>query len=211
MSTTISRHPDAATLMSFAAGGLPEPLAAAVAAHASMCAGCQQEVHDMELIGAAALLAMSSRPGAHEGKVAAPGRPQESVLPERNPVGGGIVAEKIPAPLARQYGLVLDRIPWKLLAEGVWEHRLALSPGAEGDLRLIKLAPGRKLPMHGHGESELTLVLDGAFSDATGEYRCGDVQDLDSETEHQPAGDKAAGCICLVASVGSYYFKSRQQ
>lgn len=208
MSARITRHPDAATLMSFAAGGLAEPLAAAVSAHAAICSECREEVRDMELIGAAALAGLSPALGASGGEVAAPRRPRESAQPEASPTGGSAVAG-VPAPLARKYGLALGSIPWTLLAPGVWEHRLALSPGAEGDLRLIKLAPGRKLPMHGHGDSELTLVLDGAFSDATGEYRCGDVQDLESGNEHQPVGDKEAGCICLVASVGSYYFTSK--
>ena len=36
MSKTIMRHPDPATLMSFAAGSLPEPLAAVMAAHLSI-------------------------------------------------------------------------------------------------------------------------------------------------------------------------------
>jgi putative transcriptional regulator len=208
MSTKITRHPDAATLMGFAAGGLPEPLAAAVSAHASICSDCREEVRDMELIGAAVLVGLSPAPGATGGEVAAPHRPQEPAQPGRNPPGGSAVPG-MPAPLARKYGLALDSIPWKLLAPGVWEHCLALSQGAEGDLRLIKLAPGRKLPRHGHGVSELTLVLAGAFSDASGDYRCGDVQDLESGNEHQPVGDKEVGCICLVASVGSYYFTSK--
>jgi putative transcriptional regulator len=54
--------------------------------------------------------------------------------------------------------------------------------------------------MHGHRGSELTLVLAGAFADATGAYHRGDVQDPDDETEHQPAADKESGCICLIAS-----------
>ena len=48
MTTRISRHLDTATLMSFAAGGISEALAAAVSAHVSMCAACRGEVRDME-------------------------------------------------------------------------------------------------------------------------------------------------------------------
>ena len=44
MTTKISHHPDAATLMSYAAGSLPEPLAAVIAAHASGCTACQREM-----------------------------------------------------------------------------------------------------------------------------------------------------------------------
>ena len=43
-------------------------------------------------------------------------------------------------------------------------------------------------------------MIDEAFSDATGEYRRGDAQDLDDETEHQPIVDEDLGCVCLIAS-----------
>jgi putative transcriptional regulator len=194
--STISRHPDATTLMSFAAGSLPEPLAAGVAAHVSMCAACRNEVRDMELIGTELLRAT---PAVSAGGPAMPGRPQEPVAPAR-PSGRGQRTDKLPAPLAHRYGLALDGIPWRPLAPGVWHHGLALSPGVEGDLRLFKVAAGCRIPMHGHGGMEITVVLDGAFSDETGEYHRGDVLDLDEETAHEPLADKELGCICLIGS-----------
>jgi putative transcriptional regulator len=109
----------------------------------------------------------------------------------------------LPAPIALKYGLTFDTIPWKRLGPGIWQHCLRLSPGTKGDLRLYKLAAGSKLPVHGHGGSELTLVLDGVVIDETGRYHIGDLQELDDEIEHQPAADKVLGCICLVASEGA--------
>jgi putative transcriptional regulator len=53
---------------------------------------------------------------------------------------------------------------------------------------------------HGHGGTELTLVLEGAFSDSTGEYLPGDIQEVADEIEHSPVADKVSGCICLIAS-----------
>jgi putative transcriptional regulator len=199
MNTRINRHPDAATLLSFAAGDLPEPLAAAVSAHAWMCGECRGELRDMELIGAA-LLDASAALGAADGRVATPGMPKELLTPERDSPGRKKVEDHLPAPIARRYGLAFDHIPWERLGPGVWQHRLALSPGVKGELYLLKLAAGCKLPVHGHVGSELTLVLAGAFADATGEYHRGDVQDLDDETEHQPVADRDLGCICLIAS-----------
>jgi putative transcriptional regulator len=197
--STISRHPDAAILMSFAAGSLPEPLAAGIAAHVSMCAGCRDELRDMELIGTE-LLHATPAVSAHAGGPAMPGRPQEPLAPAGGSPGRGQRADNLPAPLARRYGLALDDIPWRPLAPGVWHHRLALSPGVEGDLRLFKVAAGCKIPMHGHGGTEITVVLDGAFSDETGEYHRGDVLDLDEETAHEPLADRELGCICLIGS-----------
>ena len=202
MSTTISRHLDDATLMSFAAGALSEPLAAAVSAHVSMCAQCRDQVRDMTLIGASLL---GTAP-ASSGPVSARAKP-------RGPMDGCAQpprrehASELPAPIARRYGLTLEGIDWTRLGPGVWRHRLPLSPGAQGELYLIKLTPGCRLPLHGHAGAELTLVLTGAFSDETGEYRRGDVQEVDAGTEHQPVGDPDEGCICLIAAEGPYLLK----
>jgi putative transcriptional regulator len=206
MSNRITRHPDSATLMSFAAGSLPEPLAAAAAAHVSMCGECRKDLRDMELIGSA-LLGATPAPTAHEGELAIPDRPQEPQAPERDPPSRRRTAHGLPAPIARRYGLTLDSIPWKRLGPGIWHHRLALSAGVKGDLRLIKLAAGRRLPEHGHGGSELTLVLEGAFGDETGKYLRGDIQDIDDQTEHRPVADKTEGCVCLIANDRGLRFK----
>jgi putative transcriptional regulator len=63
------------------------------------------------------------------------------------------------------------------------------------------------MPDHGHGGGELTLVLKGAYADETGEYRAGDVQDVDEDVEHTPVADPVAGCVCLIASEKPARFK----
>ena len=200
--TAIRHHPDSVTLMSFAAGALAEPLSAACSVHVSMCAQCRGELRDMELVGATLL--GSTPMGA--GRVAVPAKPREVQLGAHT--GDGVRnRDGLPEPLARNYGLALDQIPWKRLAPGVWQHHLELSPGAEGELYFIKLAPGFRLPLHGHTGAELTVVLTGAFTDASGEFRRGDMPDIDNSIEHQPVGDKQEGCICLVAAEGPYLLK----
>ena len=49
-------------------------------------------------------------------------------------------------------------------------------------------------------------MLTGAFTDASGEFRRGDRQEID-KIEHQPVGDRDEGCICLVAAEGPYLLK----
>jgi len=200
--TTIRHHPDSATLMSFAAGALAEPLSAACSAHLSMCAQCRGELRDMELVGATLL---GSAP-AGGSRVALPVKPHDAQLRADSEAGVQSM-DALPAPIASKYGLALDRIPWKRLAPGVWQHHLPLSPDAQGELYFIKLAPGCRLPLHGHTGAELTVVLTGAFTDASGEFRRGDMQDIDNAIEHQPLGDREEGCICLVAAEGPYLLK----
>lgn len=202
--TRIMRHPDPATLLSFAGGGLAEPLSAVVAAHLDMCEVCRAQVADLELVGAL-LLTETALVHARSAGRDIPARPTADDLPkaERYIDSSG----KLPRPLASTFRLSFDAVPWKRLGPGVWHHRLPMSPGVTGDLRLLKIGPGRVMPDHGHGGSELTLVLEGAYSDETGAYRRGDMQDVDESIEHTPVADKDTGCICLIASEKPARFK----
>lgn len=202
----ISHHIDDATLMSYAAGGLPEALAAVVSTHLAMCPHCRRELATMQRIGVSMLeglaLASVDRPApvmqlrAMEAEVAAPRKPAAAA-------GNG----DVPAPLRHLIGTRLAGIPWKRLGPGVWHFPLPVSGPASGDLRLLKVAPGRAVPEHGHGGAELTLLLEGAYDDELGRFAIGDIADLDDTVEHRPVADKDTGCICLVASEHKARFK----
>lgn len=202
MSTTINRHLEAATLISFAAGTLAEPLAAVAAGHLALCAECRAELADMELMGACLFGARANQPT--HGGVAMPAFPRDT---ETGSESATATSDRLPGPIAKRYGLAFDTIPWKRLGPGMWHHRLPLSDEALGDLRLLKIGAGRRMPEHGHGGTELTLVLDGAYADETGIYRVGDVQDVGEDIEHTPVADKQLGCICIVASEQPARFK----
>ena len=45
-------------------------------------------------------------------------------------------------------------------------------------------------------------MLTGSFADARGRYGPGDMDEADSEVEHQPIVDPQAECICLAALEG---------
>ena len=203
MSTTITRHPDDANLMSFAAGGLTEPLAAAIAGHVALCARCRNEMRLLDALGGALL--SEAAPAGDRGPV--PVLPASKGAPAWEHQPASIGAGGLPQPIAAKYMIDLGNVPWRWLGPGIWYHALPLSPGVAGDLRLLKIAPGRRMPEHGHGGAELTLVLDGAFADSSGKFGPGDIQDVDGDVEHQPLVDARAGCICLVASEQPARFK----
>jgi putative transcriptional regulator len=207
---TITHHLDDATLMSFAAGSLPAALSAVAAAHVAMCTRCRREVAGLERVGgallaellpatldraeppASAIWGQTPRPDVHEN----PHRAGEASSPI--PAIPGALRGAAPAPLARLLPRELDNVRWRRLGLGVWHHRLAVA--GRGGLGLLKVAPGRVVPEHGHAGAELTLVLRGSFHDATGRYLPGDVADLDETIEHKPIADPGRECICLVAS-----------
>ncbi len=203
MTGKIEHHLDAATLMAFSAGCLGEPLSAVAAAHLEMCAHCRAELVDIDLIGGVLLEGMPAS-GVLNAQAALPAMPGDVVpMSGRNGGPGGKDKARYsdgPQSFAARIGVDLAHVPWRRLGPGVWHYRVKLSPGVKGDLRLLKIAAGKRMPEHGHGGSELTLVLDGAYRDERGEYRCGDIQDVDEADEHQPVADPQLGCVCIIAS-----------
>lgn len=216
MTSKIEHHLDSATLMAFSAGCLGEALSAVAAAHLEMCALCREELADLDLIGGALLDDLAVRDESVS-RAAVPSMPGDVVpLPGRNlPGGAGRGRNKAPsAPAAdplsftARIGVDLAKVPWRRLGPGVWHYPVPLSPGCKGDLRLLKIAAGKRMPEHGHTGSELTLVLEGAYRDQSGEYRCGDIQDIDGEQDHQPIADPQVGCVCIIASEQRVRYKS---
>ena len=76
-------------------------------------------------------------------------------------------------------------------------------------MRLLRIPAGKPVPEHGHGGRELTLVLSGSFSDSTGRFSRGDLEDADETLEHQPIAGEEEDCICLAVTDAPLRFKSR--
>ncbi|MBL8847050.1 MAG: cupin domain-containing protein [Hyphomicrobium zavarzinii] len=211
---TISHHPDIANLMCCAAGSQPEAFAAVIASHLSLCKTCCCEVRRMQQIGVALFDKLEpvgmSGPApvvamrAGEADADAKGDPSSGSAPA--PCGQN--AGEVPRPLVPLIGADLDQVAWRWVAPGIWIFPVPLSKGCCGELRLIKVAPGKTMPEHGHAGQELTLILRGSYTDAFGTYRVGDVADLDEGVAHGPVACPEKGCICLMATEGKLIFKS---
>lgn len=104
---------------------------------------------------------------------------------------------EIPQPLAQT---VTGRsIKWKTLFPGMKAYDLPLHC-KNSVARFMKAEPGHVSPHHSHGGTEITLVLDGAFSDETGQYYRGDLIVTDETCDHTPKACPQMGCVCLVVS-----------
>lgn len=201
----IEHHPDTATLASYAAGSLDEAFATVVAAHLASCAKCRARLYEIEEVGGTMLEtidAVGLNEAALERAMSRLDEPSEERAEPRS------AEPSLPRPLGRLVTAPLDAIAWKSVAPGVAVHRLPTSKAARGSLTLLKIAPGKKIPEHGHGGMEITLVLTGSYRDALGRFGPGDVADLDEDIEHQPVVDSDEPCICLVASEAPTRFKS---
>jgi putative transcriptional regulator len=205
----MAHHPDDATLMSFAAGSLPEPLALVIASHCAICSRCAAEVKSMERLGAAvfAELQPASLSGAVPVMALRSTESSVSSAAPRSPVDDYDADVDVPLPLRHLVGGKLDNIQWQRLGIGVWHAPVLQHKSARGDVRLLRVEPGRAMPEHGHGGSELTMILRGSYQDEIGRFGPGDVADLDDDIEHRPVADAQTGCICIIASEKQAVFK----
>ena len=106
----------------------------------------------------------------------------------------------IPAVLAPYLPDGIAGINWRMLVPGIQHHQLPGVESGAGSLRLLRIAPGVIIPDHSHLGSELTLILQGSYSDATGNFKPGDLSDADSSLRHRPVVDSDQPCICLIAT-----------
>jgi putative transcriptional regulator len=206
---TITHHPDISNLMCCAAGSQPEAFAAVIASHLSLCKTCCCELRRMQQIGVALFDKLEPAKMTGPAPVVAM-RAGEADLPlskEAVAAKCGATAGGVPRPLVPLVGENLDDVAWRWLAPGVWTFRIPISQGCCGELRLIKIAPGKAIPEHGHVGQELTLILRGSYTDALGTYRAGDVADIDEGVAHGPVACPEKGCICLTATEGKMRFK----
>ena len=130
-----------------------------------------------------------------------------SPKPERSrPTLIAAIESDVPEPLRKFVGPRLKDVNWRRVAPGIRQYPIPLSDHSKASLRLIKVAPGLALPDHGHWGSQITLVLQGAFTDAFGSYGKGDVVEVGEGVEHAPIVAEGTECICLIASEGPMRF-----
>jgi len=197
-----NHHLDDATMLSYSAGALPIALAIVASAHLERCAVCRAHLLDADRIGGllvhhqrvdapvesarAAMLALLDAEPATEQQM-----PVADVVAAHDP-------DRLPNALHPWFGNSLRALRWRRVAPGVQRIRAGGISG--GDLMMLRIAPGSKLPLHSHGGSELTLILDGAYDDVLGHFGPGDVADLDGEVLHQPVTSPGVPCICVAAT-----------
>ncbi len=190
--TGITHHISDDLINAWVCGQLPHAFAVVVAAHVSMCDDCRSRAEAAEAVGGVVLdrlapAAMSDdaldrlMAALDTAAPPAPARPRSGVFP-------GPVMEALEG-----------RPPhWRMLGGGIRQQILVDEAGAS--LRLLYIPSGRAVPEHGHGGLELTMVLQGSFSDSEGRFGVGDVECAHDGLDHQPVAGPEGPCICLAAT-----------
>lgn len=196
----ISHHVPDSMLAAYASGSLPMAYAVVVAAHVSLCFECRAALSAHQAVGGAVLDstdAVDVSAGLKSDLMAMLDSPYE---PEPKFSRSGI----FPAPIVEA---MQGRAPnWRRLGMGVKQD--ILSEGPDGSVRLLYIPPGQAVPDHSHGGTELTLVLQGSFSDETGQFGVGDLEVADEHLEHTPIADQGDACVCVAATDAPLKFRS---
>ena len=190
-----AHHPPDEQLLPYVAGTADDATALLVACHLTLCPSCRDRVAHAEAVGGA-LLEATTAPAATEGLLEATlarlDDPEPESEVEHDPDG------VLPAPLAARVGR-FEALPWRWLFPGV--HGIELPTEGRGmPVRLLRLAAGGHVPLHEHRGDEITLVLTGGFTDASGHYVRGDVCARDEEGVHEQRIDDGEDCVVLVVA-----------
>jgi putative transcriptional regulator len=209
----IKHHLSDELLMAYSAGQLPEAFSLVVATHVSLCDECRARLAAFDAVGGAVLeevgdVAMS--PGSLDATMKLiRARAEAGVGPQAARLAVGAprhVVQVFPAPLRDYVGGDLDAVRWRSLGGGV---RQAILPTArDASVRLLYIPAGVAVPDHGHGGTELTQVLRGAFRDETDHFGPGDIEIATEETRHTPVAEPGEDCICLAATDAPLKFKA---
>ena len=181
-------------LVAYAAGSLEHPFALVVAAHVSLCEECRVQLGAHEAVGGALLDGQAVHAVSVSMKDAL--LAQLDVVPAAEPDQTCERSGAYPGPVMKALKGKPPR--WKSVGGGVRQTLLHVDD--DGSVRLLYIPAGKAVPDHGHNGIELTLVLQGAFSDEAGRYGVGDLEVADDTLEHTPIAEQGAPCICLAAT-----------
>lgn len=188
-------HPGVDLLTEHAAGNLPLAQAACVAAHMNYCESCQRTVGQLQEVGSSLFDGLDPEPVGESVLDSVLARLDEvPPLSYSKPVE--TAAGRTPAILQRLMAGDFTELAWKKITEALRISYLKTGdPNYEFALYHIKA--GGKIPEHDHRGSEMTLVLQGGFSDANGSYHEGDFIYRAADDTHAPTALQSEDCICL--------------
>lgn len=203
----VKHHPEDDLLLAYSAGALGESWSLAVATHMALCPACRRAADLAEHLGGAMLddVAPQAMTGDALERVlkrldeSGGGAPSSATAATSAPVPStGLPSTGVPEPLRHYIGPDLERVPWRKVGGGGFQH--VIETKDPGQARLLRFRAGKPVPEHGHRGRELTLVMAGSFSDHIGEFHRGDLEDADERLVHQPVAGSDQDCVCLAVT-----------
>jgi len=206
----IKRHPTDERLLEFARGTLTGGEALMIAAHCDMCPHCASKVEKYTEAFAEKALAHS------DSIVESPAFTSMLASITQQPVKERIIAHeqdeymeldgrqfKLPRSLKRYAHSTGN---WSRLVGKLWQAPVEI--GGVGKANFIYMENGGSVPEHTHRGNELTLVINGAFSDGINAYDSGDYIAMNDAHTHAPYSDDKDGCLVFTIVEEPLHFTS---
>ena len=190
----VSHHPDARLLNEFASGALPLAQSLCVSLHLKYCEQCQRSQQRLQLLGGSLFDQLTPQPV--DDKVLAGVFAQ---LDDEPPLAFAPAAEDgddFPALVQRLMAQDYQDLDWRRVNGDLRISRLRTGD-PDNEFALYHIKAGGRIPQHTHRGTELTLVLEGSFSDEEGVYHEGDFLMRDGDDVHTPTASKSADCVCI--------------
>jgi len=195
MNTMIKFHPDLDLMTEYCAGSLPLAQSTCLSVHIGFCGRCQRVVCQLSDVGASLFEQWEPVPVSDvllQGVLAR----LDDEPPLQYAAAAPVESGSAPAILQRLMKGDFSDLVWKSIG-----RTLRISYLKTGDpkfeLALYHIKAGGRIPEHGHRGSEMTLVLDGGFSDAKGSYHKGDFVYRSEGDIHAPTAFQSEDCICI--------------
>lgn len=201
-----NHHPSIDFLADYAAGSMSVAQSACISAHLNYCEKCRKTGDQLQGIGGAMLERLQP--------VAVSEAVLDSVLARLDdpaPLSFGQQSGEaaLPGLLQRIINGDFSQLVWKRVTRALSVSYLKTGDG-DHEFALYRIAAGGSIPEHNHGGSEMTLVLEGGFSDNNGTYGPGDFIFRSSSETHAPMADAGEDCICLAVLDAPLRFTSWQ-
>lgn len=188
-------HPDARFLTDYAAGSLPEEQALCVAAHLHYCAGCRAKARELTELGAELFVQETPLPLPAERSDQDFAR-LLAKLPDSPAAKESPPPTLLPRPLHKLARGDIESLRWRRIGRSFRYSRLKV-----GDMRretsLLHIRAGGSVPHHRHAGDEITVVLQGSFSDQDDKYGVGDFIVRTPGEKHRPVASQDEDCLCL--------------
>jgi putative transcriptional regulator len=190
----ITHHPDTRLLNEFSAGSLGLAQSVCLSLHLNYCEECRRQSQRLQQVGAAMFDRLSPAevdPSMLDGLLA---RLDEE--PPLSYTSQPATEQESPALMQRLIRREYADLDWNRITSGLQISRLRTGDPTN-EFALYHIKAGGKIPQHTHRGSELTLVLEGSFSDEEGLYQQGDFILRDDEHTHTPTAARTTDCICV--------------
>jgi len=208
-------HPSTDLITEYTSGSLALSHSLCVATHIEQCSICRQKMSELNQIGG--LYFEEQLPTAATGEHLDHLKSSvfdllDSLVSKKDkdqskgfqPSVNHKTTYAIPKSLRQFVDESYDKLSWRNVTPSFKIATLCMENGAEVTLTRIKA--GGRVAHHKHSGNEITLVLEGSFSDESGIYKKGDFILRDSKDAHKPVVTKDAECICLTVLEGPVQF-----